>query len=65
MNFKKITADAILTAIAVPVIIWILSFIFMAYETQGSVNNVIDDIKEIKQDIKEIRNFLITNGVNR
>lgn len=63
MNFKKISSDAILTAIGVPVIMWILSFIFMAYETQGKVSDVVDDIREIKTDIKEIRNFLLNKGV--
>ena len=59
MNIKKLSADVILSAIAVPAAIWIVSFVFMAYETQGNVNNVIEDIREMKQDIKEIRNFLI------
>ena len=60
--FKKIGADAILTAVFVPIVFWFAGFVISSYNTFAEVNNQKEDLKEIKQDVKEIKNFLINNG---
>lgn len=54
---KKIGAELILTAIAIPFLIWVVSSI---YTLQASSGNSEADIKEIKEDVKFIREYLIT-----
>lgn len=61
--FKRIGAEAILTAIIIPVIFWFAGFVVSSYNTFAEVNNQKEDLQEIKQDVKEIKSFLITNGV--
>jgi len=56
---RKISADIILTAIILPMILWFISFIFTSYQTQAEVESMGQDISEIKQDVKEIRNYLL------
>jgi hypothetical protein len=57
--FKRIGAEAILTAIIVPVSFWFATFIISAYETRAEVSDLKNDILEIKQDTKYIRNYLL------
>lgn len=61
--FKRIGAEAILTAIIIPVIFWFAGFVVSSYNTFAEVNNQKEDLQEIKQDVKEIKSFLINNGV--
>ena len=61
--FKKIGAEAILTAIIVPLLFWFAGFVISSYNTFAEVSNQKEDLREIKQDVKEIKAFLITNGV--
>lgn len=56
---KKIGAEAILSVIIAPFVIWFISFIFSSYKTQADVENTKSDIQEIKQDVKYIRNYLL------
>lgn len=62
---KKIGAETILAAIIAPVVIWFFSFILNTYQVAAQVSDLKDDIKETKTDIKEIKSFLITNGVHK
>lgn len=59
MNLKKIGADAILLGITAPVIVgilfWFTSFVLSTYELKAEVTNQKDDLKEIKQDVKEVK----------
>ncbi|MEY3786532.1 MAG: hypothetical protein RLZ75_737 [Pseudomonadota bacterium] len=63
MKIKKIGAEAILTSIFAPIIIgvlfWFVSFVVSTYQVMGEVNNQKSDILEIKQDVKDVKNFLI------
>jgi len=61
--FKKFGAEAILTALIVPVLFWFAGFVVSSYNTFAEVSNQKEDLREIKQDVKEIKAFLITNGV--
>lgn len=56
---KKLGAEAILSVIIAPFIVWFLSFVFSAYKTQADVENLKGDIQEIKQDVKYIKNYLL------
>jgi len=56
---KKLTIEAILTAILAPIAIWFISFVSTSYKTQADVENTKGDIQEIKQDVKYIRNYLL------
>jgi hypothetical protein len=60
--FKKIGAEAILATIVIPVIFWFAGFVISSYNTFAEVNNQKEDLREIKQDVKDIKAFLITNG---
>jgi hypothetical protein len=65
--FRKIGAEAILTTMILPVIAWmVISIIdlknsYAKIETKGSFDS--ETIQEIKQDVKELKSFIITNGV--
>jgi len=60
---KKIGAEFILGAIAFPILAWIFSSIielkssYASMETREQTNK--DDIQEIKNDVKFIRNYLL------
>ena len=60
---KKIGAEAILGAILLPFVVWIVTNIYdlkSAYanaETKVELNK--EDIQEIKNDVKFIRNYLL------
>lgn len=56
---KKIGAEAILSVIVAPLIIWFISFVFLSYQTRAEVEDQKNDIQEIKQDVKYIRNYLL------
>lgn len=56
---KKIGAEAILTALVLPIIAWFFGFVFSSYKTQADVENTKSDIQEIKQDVKYIKNYLL------
>lgn len=56
---KKLGAEAILSIIIAPFVIWFLSFVFSSYKTQADVENTKADIQEIKQDVKYIKNYLL------
>lgn len=56
---KKVGAEAILGIILAPLFIWFMGFIISTYQVMAEVNGQKDDIREIKQDVKEIKNFLI------
>lgn len=62
MNFKKIGAETILSVMIAPFVIWFLSFVLSTYQLRAEVENQQNDLKEIKQDVREIKNFLITKG---
>lgn len=62
MKIKTIGAEAILTAIIAPFVIWFLSFIVSSYTSMADVQNIKEDLKEIKSDVKEVKNFLIEKG---
>lgn len=61
--FKKIGAEVVLASIIIPVIFWFAGFVVSSYNVFAEVNNQKEDLREIKQDVKEIKAFLITNGV--
>jgi hypothetical protein len=50
---KKIGAEAILTAILVPVIFWFAGFVVSSYNTMAEVSNLKSDIEEVKLTVKE------------
>jgi hypothetical protein len=54
---KKITPEIILTAIALPFLVWVVTSIF---NLQASSGNIESDIKEIKENVKFISEYLIT-----
>lgn len=56
---KRIGAEAILAVIIAPIVWWFVSFVFTSYQVQADVENTKDDIQEIKQDVKYIKNFLM------
>jgi energy-converting hydrogenase Eha subunit B len=60
--FKKIGAEAILAIIIAPFIAWFLTFVISTYVAMAEISNNKEDLKEIKQDVKDIKSFLITNG---
>ena len=53
---KKIGAEIILGVMIVPFLIWIVSSI---YTLQAASGNSESDIREIKEDVKFIREYLI------
>lgn len=53
---KKIGAEVILTVILLPFLIWIVTNIF---SLQASTGNTEENIKEIKEDLRFIREYLI------
>ena len=55
----KLGAEAILTIIVAPFFIWFISFVFTTYGLQAEVYDTKEDIQEIKQDVKYIRNYLL------
>jgi len=59
VNPRKLGAEAILSIIIAPFVIWFLSFVFSSYKTQADVENLKGDIQEIKQDVKYIKNYLL------
>lgn len=54
---KKIGAEVILTVIILPFLVWVVTSI---YDLQAASGNSEADIKEIKEDVKFIREYLIT-----
>jgi len=56
---KKVGAEAILSVIIAPFVIWFLSFVIGTYKSQADVENTKADIQEIKQDVKYIKNYLL------
>jgi uncharacterized membrane protein len=60
---KKLGAEAILTTIFAPLLIgvvfWFFSFVLSSYQLRSEVDGQSSDIQEIKQDVKDIRSFLI------
>jgi hypothetical protein len=56
---RKIGAEAILSVIFAPFVIWFISFVLASYATRAEVENQKDDIQEIKQDVKYIKNYLL------
>lgn len=57
----KIGAEAILAVIIAPLIIWFAGFVLSTYQVQADVENTKQDLQEIKQDVKYIRNYLLEN----
>jgi hypothetical protein len=55
----RLGAEAILAVIVAPFFIWFMSFIMSTYELQAKVENTKEDIQEIKQDVKYIKNYLL------
>lgn len=55
----KIGAEAILSIIIAPFLIWFITFVFASYETKANVENQQADIQEIKEDVKYIKNYLL------
>ncbi len=53
-GIRKISAEAVLTAIVVPVIFWFFSFVISSYQSFAEVQDIKDDIKEIKTDVKTL-----------
>lgn len=56
---KKLGAEAILTAMLTPFIVWFVSFVISSYKIEAEVENTKSDIQEIKQDVKYIKNYLL------
>jgi TRAP-type C4-dicarboxylate transport system permease small subunit len=60
---KKLTTETILTTIFAPLLIggvfWFFSFVLSSYQLRSEVEGQSSDIQEIKQDVKDIRSFLI------
>lgn len=65
---KKIGAEAILTVIVAPLLIgflfWFAGFVISTYSIMAEVTNSKGDIQEIKQDVKEIKSFLLKGKIN-
>lgn len=59
MNLRKLSAEAILSVIVAPAVIWFISFVFTSYETRAEIEDQKKDIQEIKEDVKYIRNYLM------
>lgn len=63
---KKIGAEAILATIIAPLAIgfvfWFSGFVISTYNAIAEINSQKDDILEIKQDVKEVKSFLINKG---
>lgn len=55
---KKLGAEFILAAIALPLLIWVVTSIFALQASNGERDN---DVKDIKDDVKFIKEYLITN----
>lgn len=60
--FKLIGAETILAVIVAPLIVWFFTFVISTYVAIAEISNNKEDLKEIKQDVKDIKSFLITNG---
>jgi len=56
---KKLTIETILVVISAPLVAWFIGFVASSYEIKAQVGDQKDDIKEIKQDVKDIKTFLI------
>lgn len=63
---KKLFAESVLSIIVAPIILsilyWFSAFVITTYQAIAEVNNQKEDILEIKQDVKEVKNFLLTKG---
>lgn len=59
--FKKLGADAILSAIFIPVLFWFAGFVVSSYTTFAEVDGQKETLKEIKEDVKFIRQYLLEN----
>lgn len=53
---KKLGAEMILTVMIIPFVIWVTSSIF---DLQASSSNYEQDMREVKEDVKFIREYLI------
>lgn len=58
-TIKTLGADAILTAMIIPFIAWFISFIVDTKQAIASIGNTKEDIQEIKDDVKFIRQYLL------
>ena len=56
---KRVGAEAILTAIIIPIIIWFAGFVVSSYNSFAEVQNIKEDIRSIKEDTNYIRNYLL------
>lgn len=59
MSPKKLGAEAILSVMIAPILMWFISFVVGSYKSQADVENTKADIQEIKQDVKYIKNYLL------
>lgn len=61
--FKHIGAEAILSVMLLPFVVWIITSIYdlkSAYATVEAKSQIsINDVQEIKEDVKFIRNYLL------
>lgn len=61
--FKHIGAEAILSVMLLPFVVWIITSIYdlkSAYATVETKSQIsINDVQEIKEDVKFIRNYLL------
>lgn len=53
-ELRKISGEAVLTAVLVPVAFWFFSFVLSSYQSFAEVSNIKEDIKEIKADVKTL-----------
>jgi hypothetical protein len=58
-KLKTLGADAILTAMIIPFIAWFISFIVDTKQAIASIGSTKEDIQEIKDDVKFIRQYLM------
>lgn len=58
-KLKTLGADAILTAMIIPFIAWFISFIVDTKQAIASIGSTKEDIQEIKDDVKFIRQYLL------
>ena len=61
--FRKIGAEAIITGfffpIAITIIAWFVSFVITSYNSFAEIESQKNNIQEIKEDVKFIRNYLL------
>lgn len=61
--FKKIGAEAIITGFFFPILLtliaWFASFVITSYNSFAEIESQKNNIQEIKEDVKFIRNYLL------